>query len=86
MVEHFTHKFFQRGREDLLGNIHRKTSSFAKQSSPGASSSTATKSEGGDPVAVKSTEQLLSELKEADANREQMQVRSIITVPCSADC
>ena len=34
MIEHFTHEFFIRGREDLLANIHRKTSSnFTKSSS-----------------------------------------------------
>lgn len=27
MVEHFTHPYFQRGREDLLTHIHRKSSS-----------------------------------------------------------
>lgn len=33
MIEHFTHEFFIRGREDLLANIHRKTSSnFTKSS------------------------------------------------------
>jgi hypothetical protein len=26
MVEHFTHQYFQRGKEHLLSNIHRKTS------------------------------------------------------------
>merc|ERR1719498_437200 len=27
MIEHFTHEYFIKGREDLLCNIHRKTSS-----------------------------------------------------------
>lgn len=27
MIEHFTHEYFVKGREDLLDRIHRKTSS-----------------------------------------------------------
>mmetsp|Transcript_33422 Transcript_33422/g.87661 ORF Transcript_33422/g.87661 Transcript_33422/m.87661 type:complete len:380 (+) Transcript_33422:208-1347(+) len=66
MVEHFTHQFFLRGREDLLGNIHRKTSSVAKASTSAPSSSP------GSIPAGKQVEYLTSELRAAEASRFQM--------------
>jgi hypothetical protein len=46
MIEHFTHSYFVKGRDDLLANIHRKTSSGfskpvvsgGKQRGPGSAS------------------------------------------------
>lgn len=66
MVEHFTHQFFLRGREDLIGNIHRKTSSVAKASAPLSAPTSA------GAVPEKKVESLELDLRAAEAAKEQM--------------
>jgi hypothetical protein len=67
MVEHFTHQFFVRGREDLLGNIHRKTSSVEKASAAAPVSASAVS------TTPRKVEHLESELRVAAAVKARMQ-------------
>lgn len=67
MVEHFTHQFFVRGREDLLGNIHRKTSSVEKASAAAPVSASAVS------TTPRKVEHLESELRVAAAVKVRMQ-------------
>lgn len=70
MIEHFTHEFFVKGREDLLANIHRKTSSnFTKTSKRDRDTRART------PVtaAVKEAKHVQQQISDAEDARLRMQ-------------
>lgn len=74
MIEHFTHEFFIRGREDLLANIHRKTSSnFTKSSSKVSTSRGLGKVGFGAGPSSKEAKHVQQQINEQEEARRSMQ-------------
>eukprot|EP00035_Acanthoeca_spectabilis_P020634 m.433867 g.433867 ORF g.433867 m.433867 type:complete len:306 (-) comp17635_c0_seq1:3056-3973(-) len=66
MVEHFTHPYFVKGRDDLLQNIHRKTSSGFKGAQKRSGTGKATAAAGGGIVSSKETRHMQQMLMDHD--------------------